>query len=419
MSLRRVLIGLLIGSCLTTCLRADDALQLGNAAFAEGHYAEAITHYKQALREEPTFEAHANLGHTYMKLKQWPDATASYRAALALETLSATGDIWFFLGQAYYQNERYREALDAFLEAGSTGEDHRSDLWIARCLVEMEQWLRATFVLRSHLGRNPANAESLELLAHICGQMDDWSGVVDAYHALLAATPLRTEYRVALAHALALGGRNQEAIDTLELARRLDGNSPEKVHRLLADLYLAEQMSHEAAACYARVIQGEEHPSADDYLRLGMAYFHSHELVSARTALNKMRQINPEDFRADLYLGHIATEEDRTDEAERHFKAVLNTDSASAEALLALAQLLMRRQQYAEAASCFGQALESGIERPEVYASHIQALLHTPERAEEAGTALKAALARHPSNPQLQQLLDRYIRQVAPGTGDR
>ena len=419
MCFRKILTSVMIVGCLVACVEAQDAAELGNAAFEEGRYAEAVTHYQQALNDKLTFAVYVNLGHACMKLERWTDAAASYRAAIELDPASVTADVRLFLAQAYYQEKKYEAALEAFLEAASSSSDHRTDVWIARCLIEFEQWLRAKSVLLAHLGANPKDLESLELLAYVCGQMDDQPGVIDAYRELLTAAPDRTSYRVALANALALGGRNQQAIDTLELAWRLDNGTAEKVNRLLADLYLAEQMPHEAALCYARAIRTEGHPSADDYFRLGTAYLQSGEFASAREALDKMQQIDPADYRSDLNLGHIAMAENRPEEAERHFKTALAKASTCSQALLALAQLEMEQRRYEQAATHFAAAIEAGDERPQVYRNHLLALLHMPEKGERTKTAIKAALARHPSNVPLQQLLDRYLRRTDPAQEDK
>jgi len=410
----RTLTSVLIGVCFATCLWSQDAARLGNTAFEEGRYSEAVTHYQQALSDEPSFAIHVNLGHAYMRLEQWTDAGTSYRAAIELDTASVTPDVWLFLGQAQYQDKRYEEALDAFLEAASSTSDRRADLWIARCLIELEQWLRARFALIAHLGAHPQDLEALELLAHVCGQMDDWPSVIDTYRELLAATPDRTAYRVALANALTISGQNQQAIDALELTWRIDSGATEKSNRLLADLYLAEAMPHEAALCYAKVIRHKDRPGADDFFRLGMAYFQGREFVSATEALGKLRDIAPADSRADLYLGHIAAEQDRPEEAQQHFQTALAKAPTSGDVLLALAQLEMQQQHYEEAATHFAGVIESGDERPPVHYNHVLALLHRPEQAEQVKAALKAALARHPSDASLQQLLDRYIRQKDP-----
>jgi tetratricopeptide (TPR) repeat protein len=403
--------GIAISLCIAGSAASQSTEQLGNTAFEEGRYADAVRSYQEALNREPTFAVHVNLGHTYMRLERWPDAIASYQAAIELEPASAGADIWPFLGQAHYQLRQYNKALDAFLEAASSGTNEQASLWIARCQIELEQWLRAKMVLLTQLGTYPKDLEALELLAHVLGQMNDWSGVMEVYRELLVTDGARTEYRIALANALAMAGQNQQALDALELAWRIDSSVTVQANRLLADLYLNEQMPHEASQCYARTIRQMDQPRADDYFRLAAAYFQAKEFVSAAEALDKMREEYPTDPRADLYLGRIAMETDRLQEAEQHFGAALANAPASTEALLALAQLEMKQQRYDEAATHFAQALQAGDKRLEVHHDHILALLHLPDRTREAKNALRNALAQYPSEPRLQTLLDRYVRQ--------
>lgn len=417
MFLRTTLTSVVISLCMAAGAWSQNPAQLGNTAFEEGRYTEAVTHYQNALSEEPTFAVYVNLGHACMRLEQWTDAIASYRAAIELDAASATSDVWLFLGQAHYQIRQYGEALDAFLEAAASGANQQTSIWIARCLIDLEQWLRARSALMAHLGTHPKDLEALELLAHVFGQMNDWPDVINTYRELLAAAPDRTTYRVAMANALAISGQSQQAIDTLELLWRIDNGAAVQANRLLADLYLSEEMPHEAALCYARVLSHEDQPSADDYFRLGMAYFQGREFVSAGEAFGKMREIDPADVQADLYLGHVAVETDQPQEAEQHFSAALAKNPASTEILLALAQLEMQQQRYDEAATHFAQAIQWGDERAQVYHNYVLTLLYLPDKASSAGTALKAALARHPSDPQIQTLLDRYIRQTGPKQG--
>lgn len=419
MSFGRILTSTLISLCSAACVWSQDTAQLGNVAFEEGRYTDAVTHYKQALSNKPSFAVQINLGHAYMKLEQWADAAASYRAAIELDAASVTPEIWLFLGQAHYQSNQYNKALDAFRKATPSKPDRQANLWIARCLIELEQWLQAKLALLAHLGAYPKDVEALELLAHVSGQMDDWPGAVDTYRALLATAPDRTAYRIALANVLTILGQNREAIDALEIAWRTDSGATGKINRLLADLYLAEEMPHEAALCYARIIHHEEHPSADDYFRLGIAYFQGKEFVSAKDALHEMQRIAPSDFRADLYLGHIATEASQLEQARQHFQATLAKAPTAVEAILALAQLEMQQQHYEQAATHFAEAIRIGDERPQVHYNHVLALLRVPEATEQVETALKTALARHPSDVKLKQLLDRYVDPRTAKQSDR
>ena len=400
--------------CLAGSAWAKDNVELGNEAFGQGDYSKAIEYYKQAIEAKPTFAAYVNLGHCYMQLERWDDAASAYEEAIRTKPDGVTAEILRALGRARFESRQYNKAMDAYLKASSleTGKG-RDDVWIARCMIELEEWIQAQSVLLGQLRREPRDAVTLELLAYVYNQQNDWPGIIGIYRELLDIAPERTAYRFALAKALTVQGQRQEAIDMLEFARRVDLGSGEEIDRLLADLYLAEEMPQEAAGCYARLIRTLDNPSGEDYYRLGLAYFQAGDLASAEAAFSHMRQVNPSDFKADLYLGHVVAEAGRFDEAEAHYRAALEKNPTSVECLVALADLQIKGKHPAEAAANLAQAIALGDTRPQVYYNYILALMDGKDEA-SVRAALKAALAEHPSDEQLNRLLDRHIKEVVP-----
>ena len=417
MSSRRIGTSILIGIFFAVVVRAQNPAQLGNTAFEEGRFAEAVEQYKQMLNEKPAFGIHINLGHSYAKLQQWPEAAASYQAAIELDPNAVTTDIWLFLGQAQYRAHHQEAALESFLAAASSGGERRADMWIVHCLIDMEQWIQAEAALSTRLGRDPKDRQALQLLAYVREQMNDWPRAIEVYRELVAEAPGETELWISLANALATEGQPHQAIDTLELAWRLDRSATEQVNRLLADLYLAEQMPREAALSYTRAIRTMERPTADDYFRLGVAYFQSEEFVSAKDAFDKMQRAEPNDFRADLYLGRCAVAEGNPNIAETHYRTAVTKQPSSTEALLTLAQFEMSEERFEEAATHFARVIQLADGRPQVHYNHVLSLLSSPKQDIRAKAALKAALAQHPGDAPLQQLLDRYVNQTTQHAG--
>lgn len=413
----RQLTSILICVVVVACGWSKDLAEQGNEAFQEGQFAAAAGFYRQALEANPAPALQINLGHCYMRLERWGEAAAYYEAAIESSTEPVTAEVWRFLGQARHQSGQFDEALEAFLTAGSldtsgTGPD---SIWIARCLIELERWLQARSVLYDHIRRHPKDVEGLELLAYVLGQLDDWAGVMNTYQALLAERPGHTAYRIALANALAVGGQNRRAIDVLEFAWRTDAGQAGRVHRLLADLYLTEKMPHEAALCYARLVRESAKPTADDYLRLGDAYLQGKEPASARDAFEEMERADPNDARASLYLGRVATDLRRLEEAQAYYQAALKKDPTSVESVLALAQHHMGAQRYAEAAAYFARVLKLGDRRARVHYNHVLALMRRGDQDRQARIALQAALAQYPEDTQLRALLDEFVTRSVTG----
>jgi tetratricopeptide (TPR) repeat protein len=398
--------------CLAGPVWAKDNAELGNEAFGQGDYTKTIEYYKQAIEAKPSFVVYVNLGHCYMQLERWDEAISAYEEAIRIKPEDATGEIFRALGRAYFEERHYEKAMEAFLKASSLEPGKgRDDIWIARCMIELEQWIQARSVLLGQLRREPRSIVTLEMLAYVYNQQNDWEGIINIYRELLIIAPQRTTYRIALAKALMVQGQRQQAIDMLEFARRVDVTSSEEIDRLLADLYLAEQMPQEAAGCYARLIRMLDKPSAEDYYRLGLTYFQSGDLVSAEKAFGDMQKANPSDFKAGLYLGHVMVEAGRLNEAQAHYSAAVEKNPTSVEALVALADLQIKSERYAEAAANLAKAVALGDNRPQVYYNYVLALMNGDNET-NVQAALEAALAEHPSDEQLNRLLDRYIKQT-------
>jgi tetratricopeptide (TPR) repeat protein len=281
-------------------------------------------------------------------------------------------------------------------------------------MIELDQWIQAQSVLLGQLRREPRDITTLELLAYVYDQQNNWPDIIGIYRELLNIAPQRTSYRIALAKALTVQGQKQEAMDMLEFARRINPGSGEEIDRLLADLYLAEQMPCEAAGCYARLIRTLDSPSAEDYYRLGLAYFQTRDLTSAEEAFSHMQQVNPADFKADLYLGHVVAEAGRLDEAMAHYRAAVEKNPTFVEGLVALADVQIKNKHHADAAANLAKAIELGDNRSQVHYNYILALMNVKDEISPTRirAALKAALAEHPSDEQLNRLLDRYIQQA-------
>ena len=400
--------------CLSGAVIAKDNVELGNEAFGRGEYNKAVEYYRLAIDSKPTFAAHVNLGHCYMQLERWDDAAAAYEAAIRIKQEAVTAEIWRSLGRACFEGRRYKRATDAFLKASSLAPiDSRDNIWIARCMIELEQWIQAESVLLGQLRHESRNSDTLELLAYVFNQQGNWSGIIGVYRELLKIAPQRTAYRIALGKALTVQGQKQQAIDMLEFARRVDVSASEDVDRLLADLYLAEQMPQEAAGCYARLVRVLERPSSEDHYRLGLAYFQARDLTSAEDVFVRMQQASPADFKAELYLGHVIAKAGRLAEAQAHYSAAVEKNPTSVEGLVALADLQIKTKHHADAAENLAKAIALGDNRPQVHYNYIVALMNGKDDT-RVRSALKVALAEHPSDEQLGRLLDRYIKQTVP-----
>ncbi|MBN1972969.1 MAG: tetratricopeptide repeat protein [Sedimentisphaerales bacterium] len=314
-------------------------------------------------------------------------------------------------GYEAFKKGDFKKALEYYkLTINNESAVKVNEIWIARCMIELEQWIQAESILLEQLRREPENTIKLELLAYVFNKQGNWTGIINIYRELINIEPQNISYRITLAKMLMNQGQNEQAIDTLEFARRINISPDAQIYRLLADLYLAEGMHREAAQCYEKIINVLDNAAVEDYYRLGIAFFQTGDLISSEEAFKHMQKTNPDDFRADLYLGHVIAQSGRIDEAQAYYKDAVKKNPKSIESLEALAALQIKNKHYTDAASNYAKAVAMGDNKPHVYYNYIFSLMKEKDYA-SAREAIKKAIAEYPSDEKIRRLLDQHIKE--------
>jgi tetratricopeptide (TPR) repeat protein len=100
-----VVIGLLLFSSCATLrhFRADDSFERGLALFNQGHFEEAIPHFKRATEQEPEFaEAYFYLGRSHLSVRHWREAIQPLRTAYRLAPEESKQEIFNVLMDAFF-----------------------------------------------------------------------------------------------------------------------------------------------------------------------------------------------------------------------------------------------------------------------------------------------------------------------------
>jgi len=383
----------------------QDSSALGDHAFREGRFAEAAAHYEKALASGKSAALYVNLGHSYSRLDQWEKAIEAYRSALEMKADLA--DPHRFLGQALFQVGRYSDAAESFRKAESLQPGAGDGLWIARCRVAQGEWIRAEHELVRRLRDRERDVEGRELLAHVFFSTSRPREAANLYRELAWEEPSRPRFFLLLAHSEAAAKRHGEAIDALEIASRVAGPDAE-VLRLLADLYLEERMAREAASCYARLMAASKEVKAEDYHRLGHAYFQAREFLSSKEAIGKALKLDPVHLNALMLLGHVELERGDAKAAQLAYEKAAQV-SAAPLPNRALAALHLRVGAFEAAAEALDQAIRRGDTEPIVFHDYVVALLQSGKQ-DRAITTLKEALQAHSSNERLRALVLRLAK---------
>src|SRR5436305_14074259 len=99
-----VVIGLVLFITCATLrhFRADDSFERGLALFNQGHFEEAIPHFKRATEQEPEFaEAYFYLGRSHLSVRHWREAIQPLRTAYRLAPEESKQEIFNVLMDAF------------------------------------------------------------------------------------------------------------------------------------------------------------------------------------------------------------------------------------------------------------------------------------------------------------------------------
>ena len=189
---------------------------VGSLYYSQQNYAEAERYLKQAIEKFPDFRrAHRNLSLVYIQQVNFSKAIPHLLKVITLG--GGDGQSYSMLGYSYLTQEKYASALSAYRMARMFVPDsidvRRGE---AQCLLTMNQ-LDAAIALFD------------ELIAEFPEEPDYWFLQANAYLAQQ---------------------RLVEAIANLEIAHSIESGGTWETHKLLADLYITQDMTELALLNY-------------------------------------------------------------------------------------------------------------------------------------------------------------------------
>jgi tetratricopeptide (TPR) repeat protein len=249
---------------------AGACCRLAADCHAKGRPADALAHYRQALRLQPhRAEAHYGAGLILAALGRPDEALACYRQAVALRP--AFAEALTNLGVALAQRGDLPAALDHLRQATAAGPGFapaHHNLGVA--LLQRGRPEEAAASLRRALDLRPDYAEAHFNLAHALTALDRRDEALAALREAVRCKPDHAEALCNLGLALTETGRLGEAVILLWQAVRLRPKCVEGHSNLglaLADLGRFD----EATACYERALDLDPR-RASTHANLGNAY---------------------------------------------------------------------------------------------------------------------------------------------------
>ncbi len=110
-----ILVALLLGACAPDVVQHNNT---GNERFAQGAFGEALAEYRHAQLDDPDrAEPYYNAANVYNREAQLEKTLAQAQQALKTADPNLATQIWYNLGNAYFDAAKWSEAITAYQEA--------------------------------------------------------------------------------------------------------------------------------------------------------------------------------------------------------------------------------------------------------------------------------------------------------------
>ena len=273
---RTVLIGayLLLAVALAAQSNLDTLLGQARTAEKRGDYSGAARIYEQALALAPgNPEVMKRFGVLEQTELKFDDSIAHFRQVLALNPKYP--EVNFYLGVSYFGKNDFRDAIESFQRELANPKPHpRSRYYLALALQSSGRMDDAIGELNRALADNPSDADALYQLARV---------------------------------------HKNASLQAIERLKAIDADSFQ-LHALMGEFYVEEKRYPDAIAEYRLALK--KNPGAMGvHFSIGLAYWVLHEPDKAEPEFKDALKENPADPVTNLYLGDIATQDQRFDEA--------------------------------------------------------------------------------------------------------
>ena len=132
---------------LSACANAQTVrshISEGNRVYNKSKYTDAEVEYKKALEKNPkSKEAQFNLGNSYYKQQRYDEAMREYgNSGVSMKSPEERATTYYNAGNSLYQSDKYQDAINAYkqsLRLNPNDEDTRYNLQMARAKLAQQQ----------------------------------------------------------------------------------------------------------------------------------------------------------------------------------------------------------------------------------------------------------------------------------------
>jgi tetratricopeptide (TPR) repeat protein len=315
---------------------------MGNAMQMQGRNQDAMRCYSQAVEITPDFaEVYANLGSLYASQQQWQQAIAAYQKAIEIKPDFAgayrnLAKIWQAIGNTTQANTCQQRALN--LEPEQVKSDHRNNIQLYPPIP------------------NPAskhNGNGKEIINSVN------SIILNSGDTLESSAERETvAMHIAKAQSYVATKRWQEAINLCQQAIQIKPDA-EEAYKILGNVMQSLGKANEAMQFYQKALQLQPR-FAEVHANLGSLSVQQQQWESALSHYQAAIAAKPDFVGAYRNLEKILTQLGRFGDAAecKHRRLELDLESASAEDLTDIGNILFRHGKVERAIAAYKQVIQ-------------------------------------------------------------
>lgn len=346
--------------------RASAAFRAGYASAAKGDLAGARAQFERAVHLAPQVEeGHSALGAILVQLKDYPPAIAELNRALALKPADTAA--LANLALAYARSGDAAHAGPLFERLSAQSQTLAPDLLAAWAHVEAAGGERSAAMrhLEQAMAADPQNAQLADDLGSLYAQQQNWAAAEQSFrHALdldpnlalahlhlgvalentmrsgdaspvqelttaAMLAPQSPATQLELGKALAVAGRDDEALPHLQQAHQLDPDAPEPANQLAMALQRTGQVEA-AIPLFTQVVAAQPN-NGPALSNLALALIQTGKAKDAIAYIERELALTPGDTNGHQVLGVAYLQQSDIDDAMREFRTALVAEPNNAQ----------------------------------------------------------------------------------------
>ena len=331
-------------------------LNLGHLLWSSGQHEEAIGHMRHLVHLDPNLaDGHTVLGLNLQATGSLDEAVSCFRRAMEIKPDDS--HVHLCLGVALREQGKVDEAIDQYRESLRLKPDTlMAHVSLAKALAMKGQLDEAVSHLQQALEYDPQLAEAYHNLGGLKQMQGDTGKAIEYYQRALEASPDYTRAHINLGQLLADEGQWDEAVEHLRGALQTDPDNAEVCFNL-ANLLNLQGQDREAIEHYRQALQNKPDYEQAHFQLAGKLYKVG-QLDEALQHFNAVLEMRPDSAITHYRMAILLTDQGQHDKAITHLRQTLrlNPDDHRAHNRLGLA--LSSRGQTKEAINHFRQAAQ-------------------------------------------------------------